>query len=70
MHQDYFEEHWRGIRGRPDGVITKPRIEGRQVDRVIEQSVDRVLEGAKEELRMRRIHLLFIESLASSLRVR
>jgi len=48
--QDHGEQHRGRIGGRARVVVPKPRIEARQVDRVGEQVVRRVLEGAGQEL--------------------
>jgi hypothetical protein len=48
--EDHLEEQRRRIRGGPRRVIAKARIEGREIDRVIEQVIQRVLEGAGEKL--------------------
>lgn len=46
-----LEQHRRGIRGGAGHVVPKPDVEARQVDGVVEQMLDRVLEGAGQELR-------------------
>ena len=45
-----LQQHLRRIRGRSRQVIVKARVESRQVNRMLEQVMDRVLEGAGQEL--------------------
>jgi hypothetical protein len=47
-HEHDLEQHGRRIRGRSGGVVPEPGIEVRQINRVIEQVMDRVLERAGE----------------------
>ncbi|MBK8062476.1 MAG: hypothetical protein IPK33_32535 [Gemmatimonadetes bacterium] len=49
--EHHLEQHRRGYAGAPRGVVPEPDVEARQVDGMVEQVVDRVLEGAGEELR-------------------
>jgi hypothetical protein len=49
--QDDREEHPGRVRRRAGRVVPEPRVEARQVDRVRQEVVRRVLEGAGQELR-------------------
>ena len=48
--EHHLQQHRRRIRRRARLVVPKARIERRQIDRVIEQMIQRVLEGAGEQL--------------------
>ncbi len=44
--QDQLEQHRRRVRGGAGVIVAEPLIEARQVELVIEQVIERVLEGA------------------------
>lgn len=48
--EHHLEQHRRGIRGGASRVVPEAAVEARQADGMVEQVVDRVLEGAEEEL--------------------
>ena len=48
--EHHFEQHGRRIGRGARLIVPKPRVEGRQVDRVVQEMIQRVLERARQQL--------------------